>query len=80
MTQDVTFLQKSYGENSKIEYPVVLNTSYEGSNDEEELEIVPVDNKNNDVNVVSDSNSDSSDEDFKNYEGNFLTKTSTIKL
>ena len=46
--------------------------SYEGSNEEEELEIVPIDNKNNNVNVVSDSNSDSSDEVFKNNEENFF--------
>ena len=71
-TLDVTFLQKSYGEYSKVEKPVVMNTNYEGFDDEEELEIVPADDKNNDVNVVSNSNSDSSNEDFKNNEENFF--------
>ena len=46
--------------------------SYEGLDDEEELEIVPVDNRNNNVNVVSNSDSNSSDKDFKNNEGNFF--------
>ena len=59
------FLQKSYGEYSNVEKPVVLNTIYEGSNDEEELKIVPLDNNNDNVNVVSDSDSDSSNKDFK---------------
>ena len=45
LTQDVTFLQKSYCEYSKVEKPVILIKSYEGSDNEEELEIVPVDNK-----------------------------------
>ena len=76
----MTFLQKSYGEYSKVEKPAVLNMSYEGSNDEEELEIVPVDNKNNNVNVVSDSNSDSSDKGFENNEEIFLMRILTIKL
>ena len=49
---------------------MVLKTSYEGSDDDEELKIVPVDNKNNDVNVVSNSDSDSSDKDFENNEEN----------
>ena len=78
LTRDVTFLRKSYGEYSKVEKPVVLNTSYEGSDDEEELEIVPVDNKNNDVNVVSDSDSDSSDEEFKNNKEILLLRISRI--
>ena len=69
---DVSFLQKSYGEYSKVEKPAVLNMSYEGSDEEEELETVPVENNNNNVNIVSDSESDSSDEDFKNNEGNFF--------
>ena len=45
LTWDVTFLQKSYCEYSKVENPVVLNTSYEVSDDEEKLEIIPVDMK-----------------------------------
>ena len=75
----MTLLQKSYGEYSKVEKPVILNTSYEGSDDEEELKIVPVDNKNNDVKVVSHSNSDSSDEDFENNKEFFLMRISTIQ-
>ena len=35
LTQDMTFLQKSYSEYTKIEKPVVLTTSYEGLDDEE---------------------------------------------
>ena len=70
----MTFLHKSYGEYSKVEKPVVLNTSYKGLDDEEELEIVPEDNKNNDVNVVSNSDSPSSDEDFENNKENFFDK------
>ena len=38
----MTFLQKSYSEYTKVEKPVVVTTSYEGSNNEEELEIVSV--------------------------------------
>ena len=72
LTRDVTFLNKSYSEYNKVEKPVNLNTSYEGSDNEEELEIVPVDNNNNDVNVVSDSNSESSDEDLKNNDKNIF--------
>ena len=71
LTLDVTFLQKSYGEYSKVEKPVVLNTSYQGSNGEEELEIVPLYNKNNDVNVGSNSDIHSS-EDFENDKENFF--------
>ena len=71
-TRYVTFLQKSYGEYSKVEKPVVLNMSYEGSGDEEELKTVPVENNNNNVNVVSDSDSDSSDEDFENNKGSLF--------
>ena len=33
LTHDVTFLNKSYGEYSKVEKPVILTTSYEGSDD-----------------------------------------------
>ena len=76
----MTFLQKLYGEFSKVEKSVVLNMSYEGSDDEEELKTVPVDNKNNNVNVVSDSNSDSSDKGFENNEEIFLMRILTIKL
>ena len=74
LTQDVTFLRKSYSEYSKVEKPLVLNTSYEGSDDEEELETVPADNYNNNVNAFSDSKDDSSNKDFRNDEGKFLDK------
>ena len=36
--QDVTFLQKSYNEYSKVEKPILVTTSYEGLDNEEELE------------------------------------------
>ena len=79
LTQDVTFLQKSYGEYSKVEKPVILNKSYEGSNDEEELKKVYIDNKNNNANVVSDSDSLSSDKDFESNKEIFLTRILMIK-
>ena len=72
LTRDVTFLKQSYGEYSKVEKPLILHTSYEGSDDEEELKIVPVDNKNNNINVVSDSRTDTNDNDFENNEENFF--------
>ena len=71
----MTFLQKSYGEYSKVEKPAVLNTSYEGSDDEKELEIVPIDNNDNNINVVSDSDNDSSDENFEINKKNFFEKS-----
>ena len=49
-----------------------MTTSYEGSDDEEELETVPVENNNNNVHVVNDSDSDSSDEDFESNKENFF--------
>ena len=76
----MTFLQKSYGEYSKVEKPAVLNTSYEGSDDNEELKIVPVDNKNNNVNIVSNSDSNSSNKDFKNIEENLFDKDINKKV
>ena len=36
LTRDVTFLQKSYSEYTKVEKPAVLTMSYEGSDEEEE--------------------------------------------
>ena len=70
LTQDVTFLQKSYSEYTKVENPAVLIMSYEGLDKEEELKIVSAENNNNNVNVVSVSNSDSSGEDFESYKEN----------
>ena len=62
-TLNVSFLQKSDGENSKVEKPILNTTSYEGSNDEEELKTVPIVNENNiNNNVVSDSDNDSKNE------------------
>ena len=65
----MTFLKKSYSEYRKT---CDLNTSYEGSDDKEELEIVPVDNKNNSINVVRNSDGDSNNDDFENNEENFF--------
>ena len=72
----MTFLQKSYGEYSQVEKLVVVTTSYEGSDKEEELEMVPVANNNH---SISDSDSNSSEEDFENIEENFSTKMLTTK-
>ena len=72
MTQDETSLQKSYGEYTQVEKPVVVTTSYEGSDEEEECEMVPIVNNNNSINRVRDFNSDSSEEDFENNEDNFF--------
>ena len=79
LTWDVTFLQKSYGEYTQVEKPVVVTTSYEGSDMEEELKKVPVVNNNNSINIVSDSNSDLSDDDFKTAKTTFSTKMSMAK-
>ena len=40
LTCDVTFLNKSYGEYSNVEKPVILTIRYEGSDDEDEPGIV----------------------------------------
>ena len=56
LTRDVTFLQKSYGEYSKVEKPVLVTMSYEGPNDEGELD--PIINNVNDSNIVTDSDRD----------------------
>ena len=53
---------------------MVVTTSYEGLDKEEELEMVPIINYNNNVNIVSDSDSDSSEEDFEYSEDNFFDK------
>ena len=57
----MTFLQKSYGDCSKVEKPDLVTKSYEGLCDEEELELVPIINNNdnsNNYNLVNDSKSD----------------------
>ena len=68
----MTFLQKSYSEYTKVEKPAMLTMSYEGSDEEEEPKMVPVVINNSNVNVVSNCNSDSSEEDFKNNEDNLF--------
>ena len=65
----MTFLQKSYGEYSKDEKPVLVTRSYKGL----DLEMDPVINDYNNINVVSDSDSNESDNKF------FLMKISTMK-
>ena len=66
------FLQKSYSENTKVEKPVLVTVSYEGSEKEVEHESVPViNNNNNTVNIVPDSNSD---DDIKNDTKNVFDK------
>ena len=74
MTQDVTFLQKSYGEYTQVVKPVVVTMCYEGLDDkEEELDMVPVvNNTDNSISIVSDSNSDVSEEDIENSEDNIF--------
>ena len=49
----MTSLQKWYGEYSKIEKPVLITTSYEGSNDQDELKTVSMISSNNNYNVVT---------------------------
>ena len=59
LTQDMTFLHKSYGEYSKVEKPVLVTTSYEGLDDEEKLEKVPIissNNNNNNSNFTDSEN------------------------
>ena len=68
----MTVLQKSYSEYTQVEKPVVMITSYEGSDEEEELKTVPIIKNNNSINIVSDFDSDSSEEDFENSEDNFF--------
>ena len=70
----MTFLQKSYGEYTQVEKPVIVTTNYEGSDEEEELEKVPIIDNNNSVNIVSDSESDLSEEVLKNSKDNFFNK------
>ena len=59
----MTFLQQSSGDCSMVEKTVLVTTSYEGCNDEEELKMAPVVNQNNSKNIVSDSSSESNEED-----------------
>ena len=56
----------------RLKKPAALILSYEGLDEEEGLKIVPIENNNNDVNVVSDSNSDSCDEVFESNKENLF--------
>ena len=62
----------SYGDYNKVDKPVVVTTSYEGLDEEEEPETVHVVINNSNVNVVSDSKTDFSEEDFENDNENFF--------
>ena len=59
---------------------MILTTRYEGSDKEEEHKIVSIDNNNNGLHVVSDSNSDSSDDDFKTNKKNLFAKVVDDKV
>ena len=62
----MTSWQKSYGEYNEIKKPALVTSSYEWSDSEEELEMVPVVNQNNNsYNLVSDSNSGSNNKEAK---------------
>ena len=90
LTWNVTFLQKSYGKYTKVEKPVLVITSCEGSDDEEELKLFPiVNNNNNNVKVVTDSNSEDNinnnnenvfDEDIDNEANMTLQTTINAKM
>ena len=71
----MTFLQKSYGEYSTVEKPVMVLMSYEGS-DDDKVEKVPEINQNNNhyYNVFSDSKSNNKAKEH------FLMKMSTMML
>ena len=59
-----------------VEKPVLVTTSYEGVDEEKELEPVSIINNNNNVNIVNDSNSANN---IKNNNNNFLIKTLMMK-
>ena len=64
---------KSYGEYTKVDKPVVVTKSYERSNNtKEELKTVPVVVNNNNENVVSVFNTDSSKKNLRNDNDNFF--------
>ena len=76
----MTFLQKSYGEYTKVDKPVVVTTSYEGLSKEEELKTVPAAINNNNVNVVTNSKKDSSKEDLENNDENHFDENINNKV
>ena len=80
LTWEVTFLQQSYSEYTKVEKPVFLTSIYEGSDDEEELKTVLVVNNNNNISIVSDSNNDDGDADIENDKKNFFNEDIDSKV
>ena len=77
LTKDVIFLQKFYSKNTKVENPVLVTMSCVGSDDDEEFKTSPIAYNNNNVNVVSDSDSN---DHIKNNNNIFLMKTLMMKL
>ena len=76
LTWDVTFLWKSYSEYGKIEYG-----SYKGSDDEDELKMNLLNNNNNkNLNIVSDSISDNSEDNIEMTAALCLMKISMTML
>ena len=65
----MTYLQKLYDEYAKVKKPVLVTTSYKGSNDEEDLKTVPVVDNNNKINILTDSKTD---DNIKNSTKNFF--------
>ena len=61
----MTFLQKSYGDYSKVENPFLVTMSYEGLDDEEELKTVSIISNNNENNLNIDYDSDTNFEHEK---------------
>ena len=80
LTWDVTFLQKSYGEYSKVEKPVLVTKSYEGLDCEEELEMFPISVNNNNLDIDPIRNTDI-ENDIKNVSNNKIevSPKTTIK-
>ena len=60
MIKDLTFLNESYGEWSKVDKPMLVSMNYEVSNGNKAVKIVLAHNENNDncYNLVSNSESD----------------------
>ena len=79
LTRDVTFLWKSYGESTKVDKPVVVTTSHEGSVEEEELKTVPAVINYNETELVILTQIPMK-KTSKMMTKMFLMKTSTTKL
>ena len=58
--KDVTFLDKSFGEWSEVENPVIFFMNYDGSKDSDEVKMVATYNENNNnyYDVASNSKHD----------------------